>query len=190
MCDSSKILNKTKWRYVLYNPHRLEPRLNPRVMKLLLKTFNLKTTLILSAIVLFLLVVLNFYGPYTSKFYFFKPANFVFPILSVGHFIFLYVLWFKVKEDEMTDPQMRNLEYVLYGIFFVYVYKICESLYVLSTYADYEFHVLPGAFLPIGILIASLYFVLIVSTLILFKHRKELVGDYNFDNMNHIDSWE
>ncbi|TMM57384.1 hypothetical protein FEE95_12935 [Maribacter algarum] len=159
-------------------------------MKSILKLFTLKRTYILSIFILVLLIIFNFYGPYTSQFYFFKPANYIFPILSVGHFIFLYVLWFKIKEDEMTDPQMRNLEYVLYIIFLVYVYKAFESIYILSTYWDYEFHLLPGAFLPIGILLMICYLLLIGTTLLLFKYRKDRVGAYNFDDMNHIDSWE
>ena len=159
-------------------------------MKTILKIFSLKHTLITSAVVLVLLIIFSFYGPYTNKFYFFKPVNYIFPILSVGHLIYLYVLWFKVKEDEMTDPQMRNLEYVLYVIFLVYVYKAFESMYILSTYWDYEFHVLPGAFLPLGILIITLFLVLIGTTLLLFKYRKDRIGDYKFDDINHIDSWE
>lgn len=159
-------------------------------MRFILKIFTLKRTLILSAVVLGLLNIFSFYGPYTSKFYFFKPENYILPILSVGHFIFLYVLRFKVKEEEMTDPQMRNLEYVLYAIFLVYVYKAVESIYVLSTYSDYGNHVLPGTFLPIGILITVLSFLIIGLSLLLFKYRKDRVGTYKFDDMNHIDSWE
>ena len=90
----------------------------------------------------------------------------------------------------MTDPQMRNLEYFLYAIFLVYIYKAFESMYILSTYWDYEFHVLPGAFLPLGVTIMMLYLLLISSTLLLFKYRKDRVGNYKFDDMNHIDSWE
>ena len=159
-------------------------------MKFILNIFTLKLTLVLSAIVLGMLIVFSFYGAYTSKFYFFKPGNYIIPILSVGHFIFLYVLRFKIREGEMTDPQMRNLEYVLYGIFLVYVYKAFESIYVLSTYSDYGNHALTGTFLPIGILITFLYFLLIGLSLLLFKYRKDLVGAYKFDDLNHIDSWE
>jgi len=159
-------------------------------MKFFLKIFTLKRTSILSVFALIVLIVFNFYGPYTSKFYFFKPVNYIFPILSVGHFIFIYVLWFKIKEEEMTDPQMRNLEYIVYVIFLVYVYKAIESVYIFSTYWDYEFHVLPSAFLPLGVLIMVLYFVLIFTTLLLFKYRKDRVGSYKFDDMNHIDSWD
>jgi len=159
-------------------------------MRSILQIFTLKRTLILSAAILGILVVLNFYGLYTGKFYFFKPGNFIFPILSVGHFIFLYVLWFKVKEEEMTDIQMRNLEYVLYGIFLVYVYKAFESIYILSTYSDYGNHALPASFLPLGTLIAILYFLLIGLSLLVFKYRKDRVGEYKFDDINQIDSWE
>jgi ABC-type multidrug transport system fused ATPase/permease subunit len=159
-------------------------------MKFILKVFNLKRTLILSALVLVLLIIFSFYGPYTSKFYFFKPGNYIFPILSVGHFIYLYVVWFKTREEEMTDPQMRNLEYVLYGIFLIYIYKFVESIYILTTYEDYGNHVLPESFVSLGIFISVLYFLLIFLSLVLFKHRKVQVGNYKFDDMNHIDSWE
>jgi len=159
-------------------------------MKVILKIFTLKRTLLFSIVILAFLIVFNFYGPYTNKFYFFKPANFILPILSIGHFIFLYVLWFKVKEEETTDPQMRNLEYVLYIIFLVYVYKACESIYILSTYWDYEFHLLPSAFLPLSILILTLYLILIGLSALVIIYRKNSVGNYKFDDINHIDSWE
>lgn len=159
-------------------------------MKSILQIFTLKRTYILTASVLFLLIIFNFYGPYSNEFYFFKPANYIFPILTVGHFIFLYVLWFKIKEDEMTDPQMRNLEYVLYIIFLVYIYKVLESLYILTTYGDYENHVIPEAFLPLGMLIFVLHLLLVGLTLLVFKYRKDRVGAYKFDDMNHVDSWE
>lgn len=90
----------------------------------------------------------------------------------------------------MTDPQMRNLEYVLYGVFLVYIYKAFESIYVLSTYGDYENHVIPGAFLPLGITILLLHLLLVGLTLLMFKYRKDRVGAYKFDDMNHVDSWE
>lgn len=159
-------------------------------MRFILQIFTLKRTLMLSAIVIALLVISNFYGPYTNKFYFFNPSNYIFPILSVGHLIFLYVLRFKIKEEEMTDPQMRNLEYVLYAILLVYAYKAFESIYVLSTYSDYGSHSLPMSFIPVGLLITVLYFLLIGLGLLVFKYRKDRVGPYKFDDMNHIDSWE
>lgn len=159
-------------------------------MKFILRILTLKRSYILSTMVLMALVVFSFYGPYTSKFYFFKLDNYIFPILTSIHLVFLYVLWFKIKEQETADPQMRNLEYALYVILVVYVYKTFESIYVLSTYTDYEFHLLPGAFLPLGILIMVLHFLLIGLTLLIFKYRKDRVGSYVFDDMNHIDSWE
>lgn len=159
-------------------------------MKSIVRILTLKRSFILSMAVLALLIIFNFYGLYTNKFYFFKPDNYIFPILTSVHFVFLYVLWFKIKEDEATDPQMRNLEYILYGIFLVYVYKTIESISVLVTYFDYENHVIPTAFLPIGILILVLYLTLIGLTLLVIKYRKERVGEYIFDDMNHIDSWE
>ncbi len=159
-------------------------------LKSIVRVLPLKRSFILSVAILALLIIFNFYGIYTNKFYFFKPDNYIFLLLSTVHFTFLYVLWFKIKEDELTDPQMRNIEYILYGVLLIYVYKVFESIFVLTTYFDYENHVIPSTFLPIGIFILVLYLMLTGLTLLTFKYRKERVGEYKFDDMNHIDSWE
>ncbi|WP_273566768.1 hypothetical protein [Maribacter halichondriae] len=150
-----------------------------------------KRNLLVSIGVLVLLIIFSFYGLYTNKFYFFKFDNYIFPFLTVVHFAFLYVLWFKIKEGEIADPQMRNLEYALYVIFLVYVFQVFDSIYVLTTYSEYENHVIPSTFMPLGILILVLHLLLLGLTLLAFKYRKDLVGGYDFDDMNqHIDSWE
>lgn len=144
----------------------------------------------LSAIVILALVILNFYGPYTGKFYFFKLHNYIFPALTLVHMVFLYVLWFKIKEDEMTDIQMRNLEYVLYAVLGIYAIKTFQSGAELFSYSDYENHLLPSGFLLIGISKFILHILLVGLTLLTFKYRKNRVGDYKFNDMDHIDSWE
>lgn len=159
-------------------------------MKSILQLLTLKRSFILSVVILGLLILFNFYGPYTNKFYFFKVSNYILPILTLVHFTFLYVLWFKISENELTDPPMRNLEYMLYGVVLVYVYKAFESVYVLSTYGDYQDHIMPSVFLPFGITMFILCLLLVGLTLLLIKYRKEKVGDYIFDDMDHIDSWE
>lgn len=159
-------------------------------MKSILRIFTLRRTVIISAVLLILLSIFSFYGPYTGKFYFLKAYNYIFPVMTLVHFIFLYVLWFKIKENELTDPQMRNLEYGLYFIFVVYVYKACENIYTLTTYTEYENHLLPTEFLIVGIVAMLLYFMLLALTLLTFKYRKDRIGNYKFEDMNHIDSWE
>ena len=145
----------------------------------------------ISIVVLLLLNISSFYGLYTNKFYFFKIDNYIFPILTIVHFIFLYVMWFKIKEDELSDPPMRNLEYSLYIILFVYLYKSFDNLFILISYGEFENHLLPSTFLPLGILIFTLHLLLIGLTLLAFSYRKEVVGNYLFDDMNqHVDSWK
>ena len=152
--------------------------------------FTWKRTLILSSIVLFLLNIFSFYGLYTNKFYFFKIENYIFPILSVIHLVFLYVLWFKINENELSDPPMRTLEYVLYAISLVYIYKMVETIIVLSSYSDFENHLIPGTFLPLGFVMIALYAVLLLVTFLAVAYRKEMVGTYIFDDMNqHVDHW-
>lgn len=152
--------------------------------------FTWKRTLIVSIVVLFLLNIFSFYGLYTNKFYFFKIENYIFPILSVIHLVFLYVLWFKINENELSDPPMRALEYVLYAISLVYIYKMVETIIVLSSYSDFENHLIPGTFLPLGYLMIVLYAVLLLVTFLAVLYRKEKVGTYIFDDMNqHVDHW-
>ncbi|SHK16644.1 hypothetical protein SAMN04488007_2228 [Maribacter aquivivus] len=152
--------------------------------------FTWKRTLIVSIVVLFLLNIFSFYGLYTNKFYFFKVENYIFPILSVIHLVFLYVLWFKISEKELSDPPMRTLEYVLYAISLVYIYKMVETIIVLSSYSDFENHLIPGTFLPLGYLMIALYAVLLLVTFLAVLYRKEMVGTYIFDDMNqHVDHW-
>ena len=147
--------------------------------------------MILSLISLISLSVLDFYGLYTDKFYFFKIDNYIFPILSIVHFIYLYVFWFKISEHELPDPKMRNVEYALYIIFLVYIFKGIEAISILLSYKDFANHIIPSNFLPVAILIVSLHVLLLLITLISFKQRKELVGSYDFDAINNqIDSWD
>ena len=153
-------------------------------MKSILRMFSWKRSLLLSIIVLLLLIIFNFYGLYTNKFYLFKLDNYIFPFLTIIHFTFLYAMSFKIKENEVADPQMRNLEFALYIIFFIYIYKLFDTIFILLTYNDFESHVIPATFIPIGILIVILYLMLLLLTLITFKHRIDLVGHYRFDDKN------
>lgn len=160
-------------------------------MKFILDVLNWKRSLLLSVTTLGILIILNFYGLYTNKFYFLKFDNYIFPLLTIVHFVFLYVFWFKIKEQEYTDTPMRNLEYSLYVIFLVYIFKTLDTFFILLSYSNYDDYIIPGTFMPIGILMFTLYLFLLLITLVTFRHRKELIGNYNFESMNqNIDSWE
>ena len=164
---------------------------NTKYMASILRLLSWKRMMVLTIGVLILLIAFSFYGLYTNKFYFFKIDNYIFPFLTIVHFTFLYALWFKIKEGEIADPTMRNLEYALYVIFFVYLFKMFDVLFILIGSGEYEGYSMPGTFIPIGTLIFLLYFLLLGLTLLAFKYRKILVGNYNFDDINgHIDSWE
>ncbi len=160
-------------------------------MNSILRLMPWKRCIYVSMVVLGALIVFSFYGLYTNKFYFLKPDNYIFPLLTIAHFTFLYVLWFKITENEVTDPQMRNLEYALYVIFLLYIFKFFESIYILMSYNMYENHIIPKTFIPIGVSILFLHLLLLGLTLLAFQYRKILVGNYQFDDINRqIDSWE
>ncbi|MBU2946406.1 hypothetical protein [Zobellia uliginosa] len=160
-------------------------------MKFILKIFPWKRTINVSIAIIAALIIFSFYGLYTNTFYLLKANNYIFPLLTLCHITFLYVLWFKIKEDELTDPQMRNLEYILYAVFGVYVFKTVESLYILTSFSEFENHIIPSSFFPVGILIFILHVLLLGLTLLAIKYRRDMVGPYIFDDMNQqIDSWE
>lgn len=160
-------------------------------MNSILRFMTWKRTINLSILVLATLIIFDFYGVYTNNFYFLKPENYLFPLITLIHFTFLYVLQFKINEDELTDPLMRNIEYLLYGAFLIYVFKTSESLYTLTTYGEFSNYVLPVTFLPLGITIFTLHLLLLVLTILAVHYRKEMVGEYKFDDMNqHVDTWE
>lgn len=160
-------------------------------MNFILRSVSWKSILVLSISTLILLIILSFYGLYTHKFYFFKFDNYIFPVLTAVHFVYLYVMQFKIREQEIGDPQMRNLEYALYVIFLVYVFKVFDTLFVLLSYSDYDSRLIPSTFIPMGVLIVFLHVFLLVLTLATFAFRKELVGAYNFENINeNVEPWD
>ena len=160
------------------------------MLKSIKRILTWKRTLLLSLISILMLNVFSFYGLYTNKFYFFKVDNYIFPLLSLVHLVFLYVMWFKIKEAELSDVPMRNLEYALYFVSLVYLYKVFETLFTLMSYGEYDNHLIPGTFLPIGILMMTLYTLLLGLTFLAFSYRREIVGTYVFDDMNqHVDNW-
>lgn len=90
----------------------------------------------------------------------------------------------------MPDPKMRNLEYILYAVMIVYVFKIYDSFLVLGSTSDYANSVIPATFKPMAISILILYCLLPLLTLVSFWYRKQLIGSYNFENYNdNLNLW-
>ena len=159
-------------------------------MNLIKVPHNWKLVLALSVSVLLLLDFFNFYGLYSNKFYFKKIDNYIIPLLSIVHFCYLYQFWSKIRAHELGSPQMRNLEYSLYIIALVYIFKSFDTIYILLSYWEYENSLFPITFLPVGFLILFLYVSLIGLTFLTFRYRRELIGRYLFDDMNqHVDHW-
>ncbi|GGW25641.1 hypothetical protein [Arenibacter certesii] len=150
----------------------------------------IRVNLILSIIILIALVYFSFYGLYSDQLHFNKVESYILPILSLVHFVYIYILWFKVSENEYPDIIMRNIEYVMYGVFIFYLYEIIETALILNSYQQFEGHIIPSTFHPIGILIISLQILLSICTLWSFFLRKRKVGQYDFDYLNnHENTW-
>ncbi len=160
-------------------------------MGVLLKIFNWKTVNLITFFTLLVLIVLSFYGVYTNRFYFLKLDNYIIPFLGGIHFIYLYVIWFKIRENELPDPKMRNLEYVVYAIMIVYLFKIYDSVMVMNSYTQFQEHLLSPAFRPISIISFALYCLLPIMTLLTIWYRKKMIGAYNFENYNNnLNVWQ
>lgn len=159
-------------------------------MNVIKVTITWKLALVLSISVLLALDFFNFYGLYSNKFYFHKIDNYIIPILSIVHFSYLHQFWSRIKENQFGSPQMRNLEYSLYIILFVYSFKFFDTLFIMLSYSEYENFLFPKTFLPVGFSILFLYAALIGLTFLVFSYRKEFIGTYLFDDMNqHVDHW-
>ena len=153
-------------------------------MKHLLKLLPWKKCFYLSVLILPMVMIFGFYGLYTNKFYFLKVDNYIFSFLILVHLGFLYTLW-KVDRDENAYlSPLRNLEFAMYAILLVYLFKLAETLYILLSYLDYSEQVFPITFLPMGALILLLHTSLIILTLVTFKHRRIRIGSYWFDRID------
>lgn len=137
------------------------------------------------------MIVLNFYGLYSNQFYFLKADNYVLPIVAIIQFVYLYVIQFKIREEEYPDPQMRNVEFGMYAVLAIYLFKCLETTQILLSYDQFAQHLIPDTFIPMGIFILTLQIVLVLLTLLSFYYRKVLVGEYDFDQINeNLDSWQ
>ncbi|MEO9514035.1 MAG: hypothetical protein ABJN84_14795 [Flavobacteriaceae bacterium] len=160
-------------------------------MNTLRKVLTWKRNNIIIVMILLPLIPLNFYGVYADRFYFFKPTNYIFPLLTLVHFLYLYVLRFKITEGELPDPKMRNLEYVVYGALLVYCFKIYDYAMVLHSISQFQGYIMPATSRPIATIGLSLHCLLPIVTLVSFWYRKHLVGNYNFENYNHnMNIWQ
>ena len=100
------------------------------------------------------------------------------------HAWFLNALYHLEKEPHEHMNLTRNLEYVMYAIFLVYLFKIAETSYILLGYFEYSDLVLPQTFLPVGLFILSLQIALLIITFATFKLRREHIGPYRFDRVH------
>lgn len=147
--------------------------------------------IVLTIISLVSLIVLGFYSMYGNIFIFNRIESYIFPVLTLIHFLYLYVLWFKISENEYPDMIMKNIEYIMYGILLAYAYNIYETYLILASQSEFQDHVIPTSFEPMGMLIISLQSLLVLLTLWSFVIRFQWVGKYDFDYLNnHIDAWE
>jgi hypothetical protein len=138
-----------------------------------------------------ILIVLNFYGLYSNQFYLLKIDNYIFPLVSVLHFVFLYVMQFKIREKEYPDPVMRNVEYGMYAALIIYLFQCADTLYILMSYDDYKAYLIPDTFLPMGVTIFLLQGLLVALTLLSFLQRKTLIGPYDFKQIDkNMNSWQ
>jgi hypothetical protein len=96
----------------------------------------------------------------------------------------------KIKHSQYADASLRNLEYGVYALLLIHLFKGLETLYILLSFNDYDVTLLPDTFLPVGLLSLLLQGILMMVTLIAFWYRKKEVGAFNFDQINeNIDSW-
>ena len=138
-----------------------------------------------------LLIIFSFYGLYSNRFYLFKIDNYFLPLFSILHFVYLYAVNFKIREKEYADPQLRNVEFGMYAVFLIYLFKCADTFYILMSFDDYDIGIIPSTFLPVGVFILALHLFLVLLTLTAFYYRRTRVGRFDFDRINeNFDSWQ
>lgn len=150
-----------------------------------------KYNIFASILLLMFLIFANFYGLFTDRFYFLKIENYLFPVLTIIHFVYMYVIRFKIVENDYPDIQMRNLEYCFYVVTVYYLYRIIDLSLLLYIYDKSEDLVIPTSFLPATIAILVAYAVLLALALHLFRIRSKRIGFYQIDyySEENLDVW-
>ncbi|MDP5231866.1 MAG: hypothetical protein NWQ38_15840 [Cellulophaga sp.] len=160
-------------------------------MTLFLRLFPLRILLLLSAVLLLILNVFSFYGLFVDEFSFSKFDNYIFPFLTIIHFIYLYTLWKKNKNSETPDVFLRNIEYALYFIYMIYIFKFAEYVFRFWKFTDFKNEIVPENFIPIGTFLITMHCLLLIITPLTFIVRKRIIGKYNFDELHDtMDSWK
>ena len=145
----------------------------------------------LSNSLLLVLIIFSFYGLYTNKFYFLKVDNYIFPLLAIIHFAYLQGIQSRINSRELSDTSLRNLEYAMYAILPVYIFKLIDTSNIMLSYWEYENYLKPDTFIPVGMGILFSQIVLVLLTIMTFHFRRQILGRYNFDQINDkLDSWQ
>lgn len=86
---------------------------------------------------------------------------------------------------------MRNIEYAMYALVLIYVFKCFDTLYILLSFEQYQSYLIPETFIPMGLLILSMQLLLTGLTVLSFYQRKSLVGPYEFEEIDkNMNSWQ
>ncbi|MEL6975123.1 MAG: hypothetical protein AAGL29_06965 [Bacteroidota bacterium] len=127
---------------------------------------------------LVVLVLFNFYGPFSNRFYFGKLDGYLFLMLAVFHVLYLFKLLGKAKKEATTDSQLRYMEYVVYGVLVVYGYKTFDTVVSLNLASEIEQELLPKTFFPLVIVSLAFYLLAIILSILTFILRKRILGSF------------
>lgn len=128
---------------------------------------------------LVVLVLFNFYGPFSNRFYFGKLDGYMFLLLVAFQALYLFRLLAKTKNEMNSDSQLRYLEYVVYGVLVVYGYKTIDTVLSLNLASEIQPDLLPETFFPLILLSLALYLLVIILSVLTFTFRKRLLGSFS-----------
>ncbi|MEM8764358.1 MAG: hypothetical protein AAGD88_11130 [Bacteroidota bacterium] len=132
---------------------------------------------------LLVLVLFNFYGPFSNRFYFGKLDGYLFLLLVVFQALYLFRLLSKAKNEAVADSQLRYLEYVVYGVLVVYGYKTFDTVLSLNLASEIQHELLPTTFFPLVLLSLALYLMVIILSILTFTFRKRLLGSFSQESI-------
>ena len=131
-----------------------------------------------------LVVGLNFYGLYTHKFYWLKPDNFILPLVSLIHLLYLREVQKRINQNRVADFPLQKLEFAMYGVSLIYAFELLETTYELLNVQTFNKTIIPETFWSEGLGILFVRFTYLVLTAFSFYIRKRILGTFNFDQIN------
>lgn len=128
-----------------------------------------------------LVIIFNFYGLFTHKFYWLKPDNFILPAVILIHMGYQREIQKRISRNKGVDFFLQKFEFAMYGVVLIYGFELIETIYTMFLAKSYDSSIFPETFWSQAFMVLSIQMLFILFTVCSFYLRKLILGRYNFD---------